>query len=190
MVMASFLRVFSASSGATLLLLATTTTTTVMLQLVDGATTASSATTSTTTSEESDVPRLCGNEYTACSANDTCTACLNAIDEYETEIDECGGTLDFTSLATSSWAACDEFDAFACCVDEVSDEECLGDDNFVQYWLCIEAANGCGVLEISCEGLNSGATTATPATFGIASTAAAAAAVGLSCAFMSMLQLL
>lgn len=163
MTVASFLRVL-ASGG---LLLAATTTTTTLVQPAG----ASSLTGFTD---------VCPIEFAACADDVTCVGCNIIGDSSSAEIQACGEGLDVDSN-DSSETVCSEVADYLCCVDEASPQECIGNDNFHDVWLCWLDERGCSFDKVTCDGdgnANGSSSDAAVATVGRASIAA------LSCALL------
>lgn len=178
MTTAGFLRILS--SAVPLLLAITTTTTTTLVQLAGAF--SSDLTNAPVTGYTTDgTDAMCFTEQTACAADATCTTCHSG-GSNSAAVDEC---LMFNTVTTSS-RGCDFRLDSACCMDDVSDFECLDNEAFVALEICFLEEHGCAVDEITCDGDKStNATDGTTSDLGATSTALA-----LSCAFMGLLTLL
>lgn len=162
--MTGFTRAFA--SGVLLLLAISSTK---LVPLVDGA-----------SSSADDVAVACGTELIACQDDPTCvTGCLQDGD-LDTDTQECFEALGFVSSTSSTSATCDDAVSSACCLDSASEDDCLENDAFVDYWLCVVGTLGCSNDEIDCNGAMSYTDLGTSST---------AAVVSVTCVFMLLLQL-
>ena len=175
-----FLRIL-ASTGAVLVIVTTTTL-------------AHRGRASTTTAGDGTDADGCQTESSACSLDATCSSCNLIAFASSSEYEEC---IDVDVSATGggggSSAECDGFMAGPCCVDEVSDLECLESEIFLDFTLCTIASLGCSADEITCrdssdanDDVEAGAASpingATASSLGRTSTAAAVV-VSVGCAF-------
>ena len=140
MTVSAFRHVFS--SGVLLLLAMATTT--LVVQRVDGATTLLST---ASTSE-------CATEVEACSADVTCANCILTFLDSSQEISDCLIELGHDEIESSTATCSDNMEVY-CCFDEVAEEECLENDEFVEYSLCQLGTVGCTDDEITCSGASS-----------------------------------
>lgn len=127
-----------------LLLLIATSITTHNIRGVDGASFASTETDYSTDNTES-----CPTEEFACLDDETCSSCLAVTSTNGADIDQCLKLA--SSSSSSATTACSSGMGSPCCIDEVSEHECLYNELFVEYMLCVLENEGCLVDEISCD---------------------------------------
>lgn len=121
----------------------------------------------------------CFAKIMACTADETCESCLPQ-ESTTTANQQCG----FNTFIING--DCGTGLDFACCLDDLSESECLVNEAFDEYLVCGLEYLGCSVDEITCDGAES--TTeydAAAATLGPASTVLA-----LSSAFVILLPFL
>ena len=177
MTTAGFVRVLA--SGVPLFL-ATTITTTTLVQPA-GAFSSELTNAPVTGFATDDTDATCSTELTACVADATCTICHTG-GSNSAATDKC----QLFNPATTSSLGCDFMLDSACCLDDVSDFECLDNEAFVAFQICFIEQYGCSVDEITCDGDES--TNATDrATSNLGATLTA---VALSSAFIGLLPLL
>lgn len=110
----------------------------------------------------------CGAEFNACLEDEVCVDCVTAIADEgpQDQFNKCIETL------PSTGDICEILSAAPCCTDEASPRDCLGNEPFVAYYVCIinEGASGVGerCTSLACDGLGGGdndssATAFTPA---------------------------
>lgn len=90
----------------------------------------------------------CAAEINACIADTTCNSC------YYTEsdaADDCKTVSLFSGGADSCEFNLDE----ACCLDDLSELECLDSDVYVAFYMCFLDNYGCILDEITCDGEDS-----------------------------------
>lgn len=122
----------------------------------------------------------CGEEYFGCQEDAACSSCREQ-DPDDSSATPCG----FNPIITGE-EDCATSLTFACCLDDLSDFECLDNEAFVELWMCVLDDIGCSADEITCDGAEStteydaAATTLGPASIALA----------LSAAFMVLLPLL
>lgn len=162
MMATGFLRV--CSSGMLLLLLATTAT------LVQRAGAQTSATVAPVAA--------CTAEYAACIAEETCNDCITP-SFTSTAFLECSDSGFFDNNAD-----CDSNTQTACCLDDVSEFDCMENEAFSRHVSCYLDSVGCGTA-FSCDGAEVSSGADATANLGYASTL-----IALSCAFVPMLPLL
>lgn len=150
--------------------------------------------------DDGDSAEVCNAEQVACASEETCWSCLSA-GSSSAAFASCGGELVDAAAATSAEAEeiCADNVAVGCCLDELSEFECLENDAFVVTALCFLEASGCPADGIECvdtgdededededstDVASDGATSAT--SLGNASTSV----VAFSCAFMVLWPLL
>lgn len=88
----------------------------------------------------------CGEESFACSSDAACSSCQEQDPDGSSAI-PCG----FNPLVTDEDDCDTNFD-FACCLDDLSELECLENEAFAALWLCNVDRVGCSADEITCEG--------------------------------------
>ena len=124
---------------------------------------------------------ICSDQRDVCNADTTCSSCLTASSS-TTAREEC---YEFYYITTSSEGCQFRLDV-ACCLNNLSEFECLDVEEFVSYHICVLNGYGCAVDEITCDGDEStsefaGAT---------ANLGGAFTGVAFSCEFMVSLLLL
>lgn len=157
-------------SGSILLLLAMAT-----LGQRAGAQTSDTDVTATSAPSTAASVAICTPEVAACFSDDTCQSCLSAGSD-SAAYDEC------TAIADSS---CDGSMDAACCLDDLSDFDCLENEAFMGFVACTLEDRGCST-EFACDGAEAqGVTGAGAAVFGDGSMV-----IAVSCASIAMLPLL
>lgn len=97
----------------------------------------------------------CAAEVLACNQEDTCNICSSFNEVNGVEFQEC--VEDITLDDTDSLAAvCSAYMNAVCCIETISDDNCVSDGNFGDLLLCSLEALGCSFDELTCEA-NSGA---------------------------------
>lgn len=89
----------------------------------------------------------CTPNDVACAADATCTSCVTAGSDSAAEL-ECRQF----SLLTSTAEGCDANLDYACCLDDLSEFECLDNDAFMALFICSLGEYNCVVDEITCDG--------------------------------------
>ena len=110
------------------------------------------ATASSTTRDDDDVAEACRTPVADCRADETCLTCLEEASSSSTpEILSC---YEETGVADveSSTASCADYKGAVCCLDEVSELECLENDAFTEYWACFLELTGCSDVTVTCDG--------------------------------------
>lgn len=101
--------------------------------------------------DDGDSADVCTAEEVACASEETCLSCLTA-GSSSAAFASCGELVDATDAATSAEAEeiCADNVELGCCLDEISEFECLENDAFVVAALCFLEAAGCPADEIEC----------------------------------------
>lgn len=147
--------------------------TTTLVQFAEGA-----------SSDSNSYTTECATEIIACQEDDTCfNGCFAADEDGTVETHACIDALGVVSNGSFASASCDDVMTAGCCLDEVSDGECLENEAFVDYWLCFAGTMDCLADEITCDDDETTYSTG----LGIISTAPV---VGVSSAFAMLLLLL
>jgi len=85
--------------------------------------------------ETSTSASLCSDEFDRCFVGETeCSECYHAEWQYSDEYKACIDRIEFDPFADDS---CPYKSEVACCLDLVSPNDCLGNQDFVAYKLCI-----------------------------------------------------
>lgn len=142
MKVAGFIRAWVSPSGLLLLFLAFTTTTITGVQRADGASYSSQ-------DDSTDNTESCPTEEFACLDDATCSACLDVASTNSAEVNDCVELASSSSSSESS--VCTSQMNSPCCVDEASGYECLDNELFLEYMLCVVESEGCFVDEITCD---------------------------------------
>lgn len=130
-------------SWALLLFLIVTTTPTLLSSRADGAI-------STANEDSTENTESCPTEEFACLDDETCSSCLAVTVTGSAEVNEC------VELASSSaTTVCTSGMGAPCCMDEVSEHDCLYNEPFVEYMLCALENEGRLADEISCDSVGS-----------------------------------
>ena len=114
----------------------------VMGSTTDGTIDRTSAPTASGTTEPEDE---CVLEQTACVADEVCVDCLTIA----AQGDACGDLVDASNSSNPTETCVDNME-IACCVDALSEFECLENKAFVVGVLCFLEAFGCPVDEVTC----------------------------------------
>lgn len=130
--------------------------------------------------ESENIYTACLDETFACSADETCQSCQTAASS-SAAVQECA----FGDIATDG-DDCEETLDTACCLNELSEYDCLENELYVARWNCTLDSLGCVVEKITCDGADSTSDLdGALANFGCTSTV-----IAFSCAFMVLLPLL
>ena len=135
------------------------------------------------TDDDYSTSAACSAELSACGDDATCRSCLTA-DSSSAERLSCGDIV----TSTSSVEACDANIEIACYLDELSEFECLENDNFLAVVLCLLEQYGCATDDVTCSNGDDNADTASNGA--AASLGDVPTAIVLSCAFMLLILLL
>ena len=125
---------------------------------------------------------ICPDEFSACLADSTCSSCL--LERSTTSsTKECLTYYTDTTTSEGCQFRLDEM----CCINEISEFDCLASDAFVAGVLCrMDALFGCVVEELTCDGDES-----TSEFDGVtAGNGGASTGITLSCAFIVLLPFL
>lgn len=94
----------------------------------------------------------CATEILACQEDDTCfNGCFAGEKNGTVETHACIDALGLVSSGSFASASCDDVMTAACCLDGVSDSECLENEAFVEYMLCFAGTMDCVADEITCD---------------------------------------
>lgn len=164
-----FFRVLVSSSAGLLLL---TTASVTLVQRADG------------TSSTSDVFGVaCIAEISSCQADKTCVGCFHPRVVESAEFEACGAAM-VADDVESSTMPCVDVMAEPCCIDDLSEHDCLGNGAFQNVIVCLLATRGCSEDAMMCAGSTAAGSTAA------ASVAAAPPSVSAVCAIAVVLTFL
>ncbi|CAM9836890.1 unnamed protein product [Laminaria digitata] len=91
---------------------------------------------------------LCPAELQACNEDPTCSGCISVTETSSTEFKDCE-TAGSSSMSSSA-SICIEGRQAMCCIDELSEFDCMGNDVYVAYVACLLVESGCSAEDISC----------------------------------------
>lgn len=142
MMVAGFIRVLAPGM---LLLFATTITT---LLNPSGTIT---VTASSTPTDDDDAAEACPTQVTNCRVDGMCFACMeDASSSRSSKILSCYKMAGVDDVESST-ATCADIMGAVCCLDEVSQFECLANDAYAEYWACYLELFGCSEVIITCD---------------------------------------
>lgn len=141
-----FVRVLVSSSAGLLLLLATVSLT--LVQRADG------------TSSTSDVFGVaCIAEIASCQADETCDGCFHPRVVKSAEFEACGAAIVADDVESSAMSCVDVM-AEPCCIDGISEHDCLENGAFQNVIVCLLATRGCSEDAMMCAGSTAAASVA------------------------------
>eukprot|EP00904_Undaria_pinnatifida_P011753 jgi/Undpi1/7708/HiC_scaffold_23.g10181.m1 len=108
----------------------------------------------TTDFSTDDFTYVCPTVVQACTADETCANCISTAVDSGEEITDCRIELGHDEIESST-VTCSDNMGIACCLDKVADEDCLANDEFADFFLCLLATVGCTDDEITCSGASS-----------------------------------
>lgn len=91
----------------------------------------------------------CGAEIAACQGDETCTSCSSVPEGSRAEFGRCSDAATADAPDSSS-NYCLSNVADVCCLNDISEKECLENDQFVNYSMCKLDADGCLLNELAC----------------------------------------
>eukprot|EP00904_Undaria_pinnatifida_P005785 jgi/Undpi1/2336/HiC_scaffold_13.g05719.m1 len=104
-----------------------------------------------------EVSDSCGTEYLACILDDD--ICRSCTSEYDwREFEDCLADSDYDVVSVSG--LCDSYALTACCQDQASENECIDNEAFMEYWTCVVQAadlgsSDCSFTEATCSSVGS-----------------------------------
>lgn len=103
--------------------------------------------------QDSSATDLCPAELLACNEDDICFGCISVTVSSSTEFKACD-----TPGASSpeSSAICAEGRQAMCCIDELSEYDCMANPVYLQYVTCLLFESGCSTDDVSCDNEDDG----------------------------------